>query len=110
VHSSDLHVACDRDVPVGADVAFRADRLSTPGADQWTLCVSSDRPAIRLTGVAPAALGYVLDRDGVLGLVFPSAVSTVRLNVATGDLGDSEWHFWVVEGRLHDERPTRAGG
>ena len=67
-------------------------------------------PAIRLTDVSPAALGYVLDREGVLGLIFPSDVATVRLTVASGDVGESEWRFWVVDGRLHHDRQTKAGG
>ena len=109
MQSSDLHVACDRELPIGADMAFRADRLTTPAGDQWVLCVSSDRPAIRFTGVSPAALGYVLDREGVLGLIFPSDVATVRLNIAADDADQSEWMFWVVDGRLQPERQMRAG-
>ena len=108
--SNDLHVAYERDVPAGAEMVFRADRLSPPAADQWVLCVSSDRPAIRLTEVSPAALGYVLDREGVLGLIFPSDVATVRLLVASVDVGESEWRFWVVDGRLHHDRQTKTGG
>lgn len=108
--STDLHVACEMDVPAGADMEFRADRLSAPAADQWVLCVESDCPAVRLTDVSPAALGYVLDRDGVLGLIFPSDVATVRLTVASVEAGESEWRFWVVDGRLHHDRQMKAGG
>lgn len=110
MESPNLHVAYEPEAPAGGEMAFRADRLSPPAADQWVLCVSSDRPAIRLTGVWPAALGYVLDRDGVLGLIFPADVASVRLGVASGDIGESEWQFWVVDGRLHHERQTKAGG
>ncbi len=42
--NQDLHLACNEDVPVGADMEFRASRLSAPVADRWTLCVSTDGP------------------------------------------------------------------
>lgn len=107
--SGELLVAYDQDVPVGADMAFRADRLSSPAANQWVLCVASDRPAIRLTGVWPEPLGYVLDCEGVLGLIFASAVRSVRLDVAAAELGVSEWQFWVDDESLDACVQTRGG-
>ncbi len=104
--SSELHVAYDSNVPVGADMAFRADRLSAPAAAHWILCVDSDRPAVRLTAVAPAPAGYVLDSDGVLGLIFPAAVRSVRLDVAASEIGVSEWRFWVDDGHLGPHAQT----
>ncbi len=98
--NADLHLACDDDVAVGCDMEFRASRLSVPAADHWTLCVSTDGPAIRLRHVAPTPIGYVLDRDGVLGLTFPSTVEAVRLLIAALDVGVSEWQFWVDDGPL----------
>lgn len=98
--SPDLHLACDDDVAVGADMEFRANRLSVPAADHWTLCVSTDGQAIRLRHVAPPPLGYVLDRDGVLGLTFSSTVEAVRLFVTALDVGVSEWQFWVDDGPI----------
>ena len=103
MRSGDLHVACDREVPIGADMAFRADRLSPPTTEHWVLCLSSDCAAVRLTGVSPAPLGYALDRDGVLGLIFPSRVTSIHLNIASLEIGTSEWHFWVDEGHVEPE-------
>ncbi len=98
--NGELHVAYDPDVPVGADMAFRADRLSSPAAEQWVLCVATDRPSIALTDVVPAPLGYVLDCEGVLGLIFASTVRSVRLDVAAAEAGVSEWQFWVDDQSL----------
>lgn len=98
--NADLHLACDNDVPVGSDMEFRANRLSVPTADHWTLCVSTDGPAIRLRHVAPTPIGYVLDRDGVLGLTFPSTVEAVQLFITALDVGVSEWQFWVDDGPI----------
>jgi hypothetical protein len=109
MRSNGLRVACNREVPVGADMAFRADRLMPSAAEHWTLCVSTDRPAIRLNDVAPAPVGYVLDRDGVLGLIFPAAITTVRLQIASLEVGTSEWRFWVDDDRFDGDAP-RTGG
>lgn len=98
--NSDLYLACDDDVAVGSDMEFRANRLSVPATDHWTLCVSTDGPAIRLRHVAPPPIGYVLDRDGVLGLTFPSTVEAVRLFITALDVGVSEWQFWVDDGPI----------
>ena len=98
--NADLHLACDDDVAVGADMEFRAKRISVPAADHWTLCVSTDGPAIRLRHVSPPPIGYVLDRDGVLGLTFPSTVEAVRLFITALDVGVSEWQFWVDDGPI----------
>lgn len=106
--NGDLHLACDEDVPVGKDMEFRASRLSAPVADRWTLCVSTDGPAIRLRQVSPPPLGYVLDRDGVLGLTFPSTVEEVRLFIAALDVGVSEWQFWVDDGPIGFGDPDEA--
>ncbi len=107
MRSSDLHVACDREVPVGADMAFRADRLSLPVADHWVLCLSSDLAAVRLTSVMPAPREYALDHEGTLGLVFPSSVTSVQLSVASLEIGTSEWHFWVDDGETEASSTSR---
>lgn len=96
----DLHLACAEDVPVGADMEFRASRLSAPVADRWTLCLSTDGPAIRLRQVSPPPLDYVMDCDGVLGLTFPSTVEAVSLFITAVDVGVSEWQFWVDDGPM----------
>jgi hypothetical protein len=103
-----LQLACNEDVPVGADMEFRASRLSAPVADRWTLCVSTDGPAIRLRHVSPPPHGYVMDRDGVLGLTFPSTVDTVRLFITALDVGVSEWQVWVDDGPIGPEDEDRA--
>lgn len=110
MRTSELHVAYDSEVPVGADMAFRADRLSAPATDHWVLCLSTDKPAIRLTSVWPEPLGYVLDRDGVLGLILPATVRSVRLDVASLEAGVSEWRFWVDDEQLDSKTQTRHGG
>jgi len=104
---SDLHVACDREVLMGAEVAFRADRLTAPQRGGWILCVSTDCAFTRLTGVTPRPLGYELDRDGVLGLFFAGDVTSVRLTVASQEeSGLSEWGFWIDDGCLDTVRIT----
>jgi len=107
--SGELHVAYDQNVAAGADMAFRADRLTVPAAAHWILCVESDRPSVHVTGVAPAPSGYELDRDGVLGMIFPAAVRSVRLDVAAGEIGVSEWRFWVDDGHLGPDSRNRDG-
>ncbi len=87
---------------------FCASRLSAPLADRWTLCVSTDGPAIRLRHVSPLPLGYVMDRDGVLGLTFPSTVEAVRLFITALDVGVSEWQFWVDDGPIGPGDEDRA--
>jgi hypothetical protein len=91
----DLTVACNPTVVVGHDVAFRAERHTEPPAERWALCVSTNRARIRLGQVAPEAMAYLLDPVGVLHLLFPAAVRSVELTIDSGDVGESEWKFWV---------------
>lgn len=91
----DLTVACDQLVPFGHDMAFHARRRTQPSADRWLLCVASTRPRITLTAVTPAALDTSIDANGTLQLVFPASVLAVDLRIDSGDLGESEWQFWV---------------
>ena len=112
--NTDLHVSCAGEVKLGSEMEFQAERLSTPAAARWVLCLSTDRRAIRLTNVSPAPSGYVMDREGVLGLIFPASVTAVTLHVASADLGMSEWRFWVddaaaagSDGRASGASPTR---
>jgi hypothetical protein len=91
----DLTVACNPTVVVGHDVAFRAERHTEPPADRWALCLSTNRPHIRLGQVSPDAMAYVLDDAGVLILLFPATVRSVDLTIDSGDVGESEWKFWV---------------
>lgn len=109
MRNTDLHVACDSEAPIGTDMQFRANRLSDPPSAHWVLCLETDRSAIHLRHVAPSPLRVVLDRDGVLGLVFPSTVAAVNLSVAAGELGMSEWRFWVDDDELDGPQPGTGG-
>ena len=95
----DLTVACDQVVPFGHDMAFHARRRTLPASDRWVLCVATTRPRITLTAVTPAALDTAIDDRGTLQLVFPAAVLVVDLRIDSGDLGESEWQFWVDDAR-----------
>lgn len=95
----DLTVACDQVVPFGHDMAFHARRRTLPAADRWVLCVATTRPRITLTAVTPAALDTAIDGRGTLHLVFPAEVLAVDLRIDSGDLGESEWQFWVDDRR-----------
>lgn len=95
----DLTVACDQIVPFGRDMAFHARRRTLPSADRWKLCVATTRPHITLTAVSPAAIDTVIDERGTLQLIFPADVLAVDLRIDSGDLGESEWQFWVDDGR-----------
>jgi hypothetical protein len=95
----DLTVACDQVVPFGHDMAFQARRRTLPASDRWVLCVATTRPRITLTAVTPAALDTAIDDRGTLQLVFPAEVLVVDLRIDSGDLGESEWQFWVDDAR-----------
>lgn len=94
---NDLSVQCSRG-PAGREWQFAAERLTSPSAGHWILCVSSDRRDVHVTGVHPAPAGYALDRDGVLGLIFPAATSSAIVCVAGADRVASEWTFWLDDG------------
>lgn len=91
----DLTIACDQTVPFGHDVAVRARRHTRPMADSWVLCVATSRARVRVADMAPRALDAAIDRRGVLRLRFPADVMDVDLHVDSGEIGESEWQFWV---------------
>lgn len=104
----DLTVACDQVVPFGHDMAFHARRRTLPAADRWVLCVATTRPRITLTAVTPRALDTAIDDRGTLYLVFPADVLAVDLRIDSGDLGASEWQFWVDDARAPVAIDARA--
>ncbi len=95
----DLTVACEQIVPFGRDMAFHMQRRTLPPADRWMLCVATTRARITLTAVTPPAIDTAIDDRGALQLVFPAEVMTVDLRIDSGDLGESEWQFWVDDAR-----------
>ncbi len=109
MRNADLHVACDREAPLGTDMEFRANRLTDPRSARWVLCLETDRPSIHLRQVVPAPMGVVLGRDGVLGLIFSSQTAAVRLSVAAGPLGLSEWRFWADDDMFDGAVPIAGG-
>lgn len=96
--SDDLSVQCRRSGPAGREWQFAAARLTNPSTGHWILCVSSDRHDVHVTAVHPPPAAYALDRDGVLGLVFPSTTSRAIVCIAGSERLDSEWTFWLDDG------------
>lgn len=94
----DLTIVCDPTVVEGSDLEVRAERHTVPPADLWALCLATDRRQIRLRRVPPAALACRLDDDGVLRLSFPADVRSISLAIEAGEVGHSEWQFWIDDG------------
>jgi hypothetical protein len=79
-------------------LSFRAERLAPAADGHWALYLHSGDASVRIGSVVPRALGDTIDTDGVLGLIFDSAVSCVQVEVAIGASGAHTWHVWRDEG------------
>jgi hypothetical protein len=100
----DLQVACRPSSTPDGDVAFVAERLAPSSSAQWVLYVSSDQTVVDIHRVVPEPLGHALRATGALGLRFPGQVTSVQIDIATGDVVDQRWRFWV------DDEPDDTDG
>lgn len=91
----DLQVACRPSSTHHGDVAFVAERLVPASSAHWVLYVNSDQTAVEIHQVVPEPLGHALHATGALGLLFPSQVTTVQVDIAAGDAVDQRWRFWI---------------
>lgn len=96
--AGDAHRTCGSYGSTSADLSFRAERLAPPADGHWVLYLYSRQASVRIGSVVPRALGDTIDTDGVFGLIFDSAVSSVQVEVATGASGAETWQVWRDEG------------
>ncbi len=92
--NGDLQVACRPSMAKAGDIAFVAQR-QRPSVDCWVLYITSDQVAMEIHRVVPSAIGEALHGSGALGLLFPSCVTSVQLDVAAVGSPEQRWKFWV---------------